>query len=117
MEITSRNKLRKIRAGRSRGKTIRFTKRPRLVVYKSARYIELQLIDDNKQHTLIGVNTKSKEARVLSPQERINWLAQKISDYMTKNKLNALRFDRSGYPYSGNIKKIVDSIREKGITI
>ncbi|MBP6929998.1 hypothetical protein KBB60_00100 [Patescibacteria group bacterium] len=117
MKISNRNKLRQIRAGRSKTKIIRTANRPRLVAYKSARYIEMQLIDDVKQNTLIGVTTKAKEARSLPAQERINWLARKISAYMKKNNIKALKFDRSGYPYTGNIKKVIESIREKGITI
>lgn len=117
MNNTDRNILRKVRAKRSRAKITGSAQRPRLVFYKSAQFMDAQLINDAESTTLIGVTTKATEARKLSAEKRLVWMADKIVAYMKKNAINTLTLDRSGYPYSGNIAQIAKLIREKGITI
>ncbi|MBI3888030.1 50S ribosomal protein L18 [Candidatus Microgenomates bacterium] len=87
-------------------KTVRGTdKKPRLVVYRSNKFVYAQLIDDVAGKTLVAVN-KATDAVVAGAE-----LAQKA----LKLKIEKVVFDRAGYRYHGNIKKFADSAREKGL--
>ena len=87
-------------------KTIRGTNdRPRLVVFRSNRFLYAQLIDDVKGHTLAAVNKKT------DPQAA----GKELAALATKAKLKELVFDRAGYKYHGNVKKFAESVREGGV--
>ena len=40
-----------------------------------------------------------------------------MADYLKKNKIERVSFDRSGYKYHGKIKALADSMRENGVKI
>ena len=80
-------------------------KRPRLVVFRSNKYLHAQLIDDAKGNTLASVN-KSTDAVVAGKE-----MAKKALDV----KIKEIVFDRAGYRYHGNIKKFADAAREGGL--
>lgn len=80
-------------------------KRPRLVVFRSNRYLSAQLIDDAKGHTVTSVN------RSTDPEKAGHELAEKA----TKLKIVEVVFDRAGYKFHGNVKKFADAAREGGL--
>ncbi|MEK7565441.1 MAG: 50S ribosomal protein L18 [Patescibacteria group bacterium] len=89
-------------------KTIKGTSaKPRLVVFRSNRYFYAQLIDDVKSHTLAAVSkvTDAVEA------------GKKLAEIALKLKISQAVFDRAGYKYHGNIKKLADAAREGGLKI
>ncbi|MCL4397810.1 50S ribosomal protein L18 [Patescibacteria group bacterium] len=87
-------------------KTIRGTKEtPRLVVFRSNRYIYGQLINDATGQTLVSVD-KITDAAVAGKE-----LAEKASKLKVKNVV----FDRAGYKYHGNVKKFAEAAREAGL--
>lgn len=89
--------------------------RPRLVVYKSIKHIELQLVDDSNQKTVFGVSTKS--LKVKTTQEKIQYLSDKICQYTVKNNIPSIIFDRNGNMFTGSIRELAKSIVDKGIKI
>jgi len=113
----SRNKLRLRRATRSRVKIFGTRQRPRLVVYKSNKYLEVHAIDDAKHQTLLGVTDKSTNARKLTTDKQIEWMAEQVAQKCKKHNIDTMVFDRSGYQFVGNIAKLVNAIKEKGIKI
>ena len=40
-----------------------------------------------------------------------------MADYLKKNKIESVSFDRSGYKYHGKVKALADSMRENGVKI
>lgn len=87
-------------------KIIRGTEKcPRLVVFRSNKYVSAQLIDDSKGHTLVSVNKATDSVIV----------GQEIAEKAMKLKVEKIVFDRAGYRYHGNIKKLADAAREKGL--
>jgi len=64
-----------------------------------------QLVDDSKGHTLAAVN-KMKDAVVAGKE---------IAEKAIKQKVTEIVFDRAGYKYHGNIKKLADAVREAGL--
>ena len=87
-------------------KTIRGTeKRPRLVVFRSNRFLYVQLVDDSKGKTLVSID------KIGDPTEA----GKKLAEKAVKSKISAVVFDRAGYKYHGNIKKLADAAREAGL--
>ena len=70
--------------------------RLRLVVFRSNRYIYGQIIDDVKGVTLVAVN------KMTDPVAAGKELAEKAK----KAKITTVFFDRAGYKYHGNVKKL-----------
>lgn len=96
------------------------SKRPRLSVYRSNRYLYAQLIDDVKGLTLASVSEKDfkkEEIKSLKPSE----IAQKIGELMAqkavKVKIKNAIFDRRRYQYHGRIKNIAEGARAGGLKI
>ena len=88
--------------------------RPRLCVYKSAKNIYAQLVDDEKSCTLVSASTlqdKIKGPKLLAASEVGKLIAQRAKE---KN-LNKAVFDRSGYIYHGVIKSLASTAREMGL--
>jgi large subunit ribosomal protein L18 len=127
MKLINRRKKRKQRKLRS--KLVKGNgMRPRLVLFKSNRYLTAQLIDDEKAHTLIYLNTKGLEKKNLgsagnkkNSQCRKNkeW-AEKLGQAMVdklreESTVKQIAFDRNGYLYHGKIKAFCDILRKGGI--
>ena len=103
---TSKQKQQKIER---RHKKIRSTlsgtaERPRLSVFKSHKYLYVQLIDDVRGHTLAQAN--SDDAKKIGIE-----IAKKAKAL----KIEKVVFDRGGYLYTGKIKSVADSAREGGL--
>ena len=94
----------------------------RLVVFKSNKHIYGQLVDDNKNVTLLSssshdnsINKKDlKEKNKTEISKNVGYmLADKIKD----KKIKKIIFDRNGYRFHGRIKAMAEAIKEKGINI
>lgn len=119
----SRNEKRKIRHKRLRKKVKGTSERPRCNVFKSNKHIYLQVIDDQKGITLTYANSlekdlKSKyENKELKYKDLVIEVASRLGDRCKELNINKLVFDRGGYKYHGNIKRIAETLREKGIQV
>jgi large subunit ribosomal protein L18 len=95
------------------------TERPRLSVFRSARHIYVQVIDDTTGATLAAASTMSKDLRG-SLQGKKSDAAKKVGALiaeMCKSKSIAkVVFDRNGYRYHGRIKALADAAREAGLS-
>lgn len=101
-------------------KQIRGTaKRPRLSVFRSLRNIYLQLIDDDTGITLAAASSLEKEFRDQlksgSNMEAARLVAELMAERVKSKGINTLVFDRSGYKYHGLVKKVAETLREKGV--
>jgi large subunit ribosomal protein L18 len=101
---------------RVRGRVQGSAERPRLVVFRSNRGIEAQLVDDQSGRTLASASwlalkqsftgDKSEQAAEVGKQ-----LARKAKDA----GIEACVFDRAGYLYHGRVKALADGAREGGL--
>lgn len=101
-------------------KVIRGTsEKPRLVVYRSARNIYAQLVDDFTQKTLTGVSTLSPDFKVeISKKGKIDAakvVGKGIAEKAKKLKIKQVVFDRGGYLYHGRVKAVAEAARENGL--
>ena len=91
--------------------------RPRLSVFKSNRHIYAQLIDDVAGVTLVSAS--SDEKGFTKPQGDKKAVAAKVGQAIAmkcKEKgIEAVVFDRNGYPFHGRLKALADAAREHGL--
>ena len=94
------------------------TDRPRLNVFKSARHIYAQIIDDTKGTTLVAVSTLSDAAQGLSNTGNITaatLVGKEVARLALAKGVLSVVFDRNGFLYHGRIKALADSARESGL--
>jgi large subunit ribosomal protein L18 len=94
--------------------------RPRLNVFKSARHIYAQLIDDTTGQTLVAVSTVMGELSAGLKYTGNIEAARKVGAAVAKLALDkdikAVVFDRNGFLYHGRVKALAESARENGLT-
>ncbi|KKU52494.1 MAG: 50S ribosomal protein L18 [Candidatus Ryanbacteria bacterium RIFCSPHIGHO2_12_FULL_47_12b] len=89
--------------------------RPRLSVSRSSRYIQVQLIDDDKGVTLLGISDSSLKGKG-TKQDRARMLGKKVAEETLKLGVKSVVFDRGGHHYHGRIKALADAARQGGLT-
>jgi len=115
----SREDARQRRHARVRRKVIGTAERPRLNVYRSINHIYAQVIDDGAGSTLVSASTLDRalrgEMEGLSPQEQAKAVGKAVAERARAKGIEAVVFDRGGYPYHGQIKALADGSREGGL--
>ena len=117
----SRALQRKRRHHRVRTKVEGSTERPRLVVFRSLKNIEGQLVDDGAGRTILGLSTlsaelKSFKAEGKNPRVEEAFAAGKLLGEKAKAQgVAAVVFDRGGYRYHGRVKAFADGARKGGL--
>ena len=93
------------------------SEKPRLTVFRSANNIYAQVIDDEKENTLLSLSTLSPEVKeeagyggnIKAAEITGKLLNKKIMDKGIKQVV----FDRNGYIFHGRIKSLADQIKLK----
>lgn len=117
----SRFLQRKRRHYRVRNKITGTAERPRLVVYRSLKNIEGQLVDDDSGHTITGLSTLTPELKDFKPEGKnvrteMAFAAGKLLAEKAKAQgIGSVVFDRGGYRYHGRVKAFADGAREGGL--
>ncbi len=117
----SRNLARKRRHIAVRKKISGTAEIPRVSVFRSARHIYAQLIDDTAEVTLLQASTMFSETkkRLSSQNMKKSEIAREVGKHLgemaVEKGINRVRFDRGGYAYHGRIKSLADGIREAGV--
>ena len=115
----------KLRRRLRRAQRMRITKvqgtpeRPRLAVFRSAKHIYAQLIDDLNHRTLFTVSTQSKDLRDslkdLKKQDASEKVGQRVAQVAKDKGVTKIVFDRSGFPYHGRVAALAKGAREGGL--
>ena len=90
--------------------------RPRMTVFRSNRSLSVQIIDDQKGHTLASASTLEKELRAIKATVAGGGqLGEIMGKRCLEKNIKTVVFDRSGYLYHGIIKAIADGARKAGV--
>jgi large subunit ribosomal protein L18 len=102
---------------RVRGKVRGTAERPRLVVFRSNRGIEAQLIDDVAAKTLYSASwLHVKSAKDINNKtEQAAAVGKLLAENATQGGVNQVVFDRGGYLYHGRVKALADAARKGGL--
>jgi len=94
--------------------------RPRLNVFKSARHIYAQLIDDTTGKTLVAASTVIGEVnsglKYTGNIEAARKVGAAVAKLALAREITAVVFDRNGFLYHGRVKALAESARENGLT-
>jgi large subunit ribosomal protein L18 len=95
------------------------TDRPRLTVFRSARHIYVQVVNDIDGRTLACASTLSRDLKGTLETDSKTSAAKKVGALIAKTCLERniakVVFDRNGYLYHGRIKALADAAREAGL--
>ncbi len=101
---------------RVRSKVVGTAERPRLVVFRSNRGIEAQLVDDLEGKTLAAASWLNlKKSFKGSKSEQAAEVGKLLAANAKKANVETVVFDRGGYLYHGRVKALADAAREGGL--
>ena len=103
-----RNKIKKV------SKDERF----RLSVSRSTKNISAQIIDDNKNITLLSASSNEKDIKSLkkiNKTELSKIVAEKLAKKAQEKKITKIYFDRGVYKYHGRVKIFAEILRKNGM--
>lgn len=114
-----RTQARLTRKKRIRKKLLGTGNRPRLCVFRSAKHIYAQVIDDSLGQTLAAASSLEKTVRENSESKNklsaANTVGKIIGQRALEKGVKKIVFDRNGFLYHGRIKAVSDGAREVGL--
>ena len=115
----NKNAVRQKRHLRVRNKISGTAERPRFNVYRSINNINVQIIDDVKQVTLVSCSTLDKDlakkAAKLTKVEAAKLVGETAAKKALAAGIEEVVFDRGGYLYTGRVQAVADGAREAGL--
>jgi len=140
MDTKLKHEKRFRRHKRVRAKIFGTAARPRLCVFRSAKYIYAQLVDDEKSMTLASASDleltsrsrrkrktklsretdakqkRETDAKVLTGKVATAYqVGELVAEKALKKKIERVVFDRGGYRYHGRVKAVAEGAREGGL--
>lgn len=88
--------------------------RPRLSVFKSNKFVHVQLINDDDSVTIVGLVSKGTKAK--TSLERSREAGRQIALEAKKKGVDKAVFDRGGFSYRGHVKEVAEGAREGGLS-
>ena len=114
-----KNEARLRRHRRVRNKISGTAARPRLDVFRSAKHIYAQIIDDTVGNTLVAASTVEKEiASQLGEVDKkgaSKIVGKVIAQRALEKGIKEVVFDRGGYIYTGRVAELAAGAREGGL--
>tara|TARA_Y100001958_G_C20745658_1_gene232269 strand:- start:116 stop:472 length:357 start_codon:yes stop_codon:yes gene_type:complete len=90
----------------------------RLSIFRSAKNISAQIIDDTKKMTLLSASSVEKDIKSgtkVNKSELSKIVAEKLAKKAQEKKITKIFFDRSVYKYHGRIKIFAETLRKNGM--
>lgn len=104
---------------RIRNKITGTEERPRLTVFRSAKHIYAQVINDGEGSTLAAASTLSADLKPSINDGDKTEAAKKVGALIAKicleQKIERVVFDRNGYLYHGRVRALAEAAREAGL--
>ena len=114
-ERQERNNMKAIfRANRTRAKIHGTAERPRLSVNISNQHITAQLIDDDKQTTLVYASTVGSKIKG-TKTEKCAKIGEELGKKAKKANISKAVFDRGSKLYAGRMSALADAARKEGL--
>jgi large subunit ribosomal protein L18 len=103
---------------RIRSKISGVAERPRLTIFRSAKHIYAQIVDDEAGNTLAAASTLSADLKGADAENKTD-AARKVGALIAKmcaeKKIERVVFDRNGYLYHGRVRALAEAAREAGL--
>lgn len=111
------------RKARIRQKIRGTSERPRLSVFRSAKHIYVQAVDDSTNSVLAAASDLDEvlapslkvEGKGLKKRDKAKLIGQAIARKLLSRSISAVVFDRNGFIYHGRVSAVADGAREAGL--
>jgi len=94
--------------------------RPRLCVFRSAKHIYAQIIEDISGTTLVAVSTVTKgvkgDLKSSGNVDAAKLVGKQLAEQALAKNISQVVFDRNGFLYHGRVKALADAAREAGLS-
>tara|TARA_Y200000002_G_C22427479_1_gene556546 strand:+ start:42 stop:398 length:357 start_codon:yes stop_codon:yes gene_type:complete len=90
----------------------------RLSISRSSKNIFAQIIDDNKNTTLLSASSIEKDIKSgqkVNKSELSKIVAEKLAKKAQEKKITKIFFDRGNYKYHGRVKIFAETLRKNGM--
>jgi large subunit ribosomal protein L18 len=115
MSVLTVRKARERRHKRVRSKVFGSAERPRLVVFRSNRGIEAQLVDDVEAKTMTAASWLHLKSFKGDKKAQAAEVGKLLAQNAKQAGIETVVFDRGGYLYHGRVKALADAAREGGL--
>tara|TARA_B100001540_G_scaffold46590_1_gene41606 strand:+ start:687 stop:1058 length:372 start_codon:yes stop_codon:yes gene_type:complete len=121
MGIFNNNLKRKSRRrNRSKGTSRFHPEFPRLVIYRSNKHFESQIVNDFEGQTIASCSSRDKNLKKQVDKSKNKTdlsviVGKNLGKLAKKKKISKVVFDRNGYPFHGRVKAFADAAREEGL--
>lgn len=120
MGATEPTRLARIKRRRRIRKRIKGTTgRPRLCVFRSAKHIYAQIIDDTRGLTLVSASSIEVDIRQKEKFENkialATFIGKQVGERAREKGIQKVVFDRNGFLYHGRVKAVSEGARESGL--
>ena len=117
---TSNKELLRINRKRRIKKNVQKNKEKlRLTVFRSAKHVYAQIVDDKAGKTLVAESTMSPAFREKMKNggntKAATLVGNLIGEKAVQQGIKEVCYDRNGFIYAGRIKALADGVREKGV--
>ena len=113
-----KNVARLRRHRRVRGKISGTAARPRLDVFRSAKHIYAQVIDDEQGVTLASASSMDKDFNAYGGNvEAATKVGENIAKKCLEKGITEVVYDRGGFVYHGRVQALAEGAREAGLKL
>lgn len=113
--MNKKNSSRLSRRKRIKAKIISNSDLPRLVVFRSLKYIYGQLLNDTDHSVVLSSSDLSEKVKG-NKSERAYEIGKLLGEKLLAKKIQRIAFDRNGYRYHGRVKALATGLRDAGLT-
>jgi large subunit ribosomal protein L18 len=117
MTTPSRDALRRKRHARLRLRISGSADRPRLSVFRSAKYIYAQVIDDATGRTLAAASSREADLGGDTKVDSARAVGRAVAERAKAAGVGAVVLDRGGYQYHGRVRSLAEGAREGGLDL
>jgi large subunit ribosomal protein L18 len=117
--VNIRRQARIKRKKRIRKKMVGTQQRPRMSVFRSAKHVYAQIVDDSCGKTIVAASSVEKAVKGHEPFKNkvalANHIGKLIAERASEKGIKKVVFDRNGFLYHGRVKAISDGARKAGL--
>ena len=117
-QLIKQRERRNRRRNRIRKKVSGTPEKPRMVVYRGLYNIEVQLVDDQAGHSLVGLSTRSQDLSKVKFDSRVDQgreVGKVVAAKAREKGIEKVVFDRGGFLYHGRVRSVAEAAREAGL--
>lgn len=114
----AKREKRMLRKKRVRAKVSGTDKRPRLSLYRSNKNVFAQLVNDEKDKTLVSVSSlglSGAKTKGKTKSQVAELVGEELAKRAKAKKIKKVVFDRGGYKYHGRVRAVAEGARKAGL--